>query len=263
MSEFIVKILLIWTMAQNSKLTKGFQAKPMNHQQLTHQIDVRPNLRTVPKLQENLVSKNNPGHGSCKPNNHVSMDKLANSLSPKYREFQSKYCSSSLSRRFDTDCSATEFKELARDPRMSGFKYSRTSIDEARAAVQSKLENLAINPTRSDMATARRVDLDYEVEGPSPFTHIDIKNPVGSEILKKQNQTITLQDMSYKIGQDIVAQKHRFLGLKNGPVSSENVGHIVDLCYVPNNEKPTVRNTILQGARDKGSDAGIVFLNDI
>ena len=37
--------------------------------------------------------------------------------------------------------------------------------------------------------------------------------------------------MSYKIGQKIMAQKHRFVGLENGPVGPENVGHIVDLCY--------------------------------
>ena len=69
--------------------------------------------------------------------------------------------------------------------------------------------------------------------------------------------------MTYKIGQNIVAQKHKFVGLENGSLSSENVGHIVDLCYVPDNEKAIVRQIILQGARDKGSDAGIVFLNDI
>lgn len=57
-------------------------------------------------------------------------------------------------------------------------------------------------------------------------------------------------------------QKHRFVGLENGPASSENVGHIVDLCYVPGNEKSIVRQNILQGARDKGSDAGTIFLND-
>ena len=71
--------------------------------------------------------------------------------------------------------------------------------------------------------------------------------------------------MAYKIGQKIVAQKHRFVGLKNGPVSSdsENIGHIVDLCYVPSSEKAIVKQNVLQGALDKGSDAGIVFLNDI
>ena len=69
--------------------------------------------------------------------------------------------------------------------------------------------------------------------------------------------------MAYKIGQNIVNQKHRFIGLENGLVSSENFGHIVDLCYVPGNEKAIVRQTILQGARNKGSDTGIVFLNVI
>ena len=69
--------------------------------------------------------------------------------------------------------------------------------------------------------------------------------------------------MGYKIGRKIVIQKKTFVGRENGPVSSENVGHIVDLCYVPSSEKAIVKNSILQGARDKGSDAGIIFLNDI
>ncbi len=251
-------------MSQNSKPTKGFQPKPINHQHFGRQGHVQPTPRIAPKLQENPVDRNNLGQGNCRSSNHPSMDKLANSLSPEYSEFQSKYYSESFPKRFDTnECSARKFKELAKDPRVNGVKYDRVSIDEARAIVQAKLETLVIKPTRPDMETARRVDLDYEVEGPAPFTHFDVKNPVGSEILKKQGQTISLEDMAYKIGQNIVAQKHRFVGLENGPVSSENVGHIVDLCYVPGNEKAIVRQTILQGARDKGSDAGIVFLNDI
>lgn len=38
---------------------------------------------------------------------------------------------------------------------------------------------------------------------------------------------------------------------------------IVDLSYVPSNEKAILKQNILQGAVDKGSDAGIIFLNDI
>jgi hypothetical protein len=251
-------------MSQNSKPTKGFQPKPINHQHFGRQGHVQPNPRIAPKLQENPVDRNNRGQGNCRSSNHPSMDKLANSLSPEYSEFQNKYYSESLPKRFDTNNYSTkEFKELAQDPRSSDNKFDRVSIDEARAIVQAKLETLVIKPTRPDMETARRVDLDFKVQGPAPFTHFDVKNPVGSEILKKQGQTISLEDMGYKIGQKIVAQKHRFIGLENGPVSSENVGHIVDLCYVPGNEKAIVRQTILQGARDKGSDAGIVFLNDI
>jgi hypothetical protein len=192
------------------------------------------------------------------------MDKLANSLSPTYSEFQSKYYSESLPKRFDTNnYSAREFKELAKDLRVDDVKYDRVSINETRAIVQAKLENLVSNLTRPDMETARLMDLDYKVQGPAPFTHFDVKNPGGLEILKKQGQTISLEDMAYKIGQNIVTQKHRFVGLENGPIGPENVSHIVDLCYVPSSEKAIVKQNVLQVAVEKGSDAGIVFLNDI
>jgi hypothetical protein len=222
-------------------------------------FDANENQARAPKLQENPVDRNNLGQGSCRSSKHPSRDKIANSLSPEYSKFQNKYYSKSLPKRFDTNqCSVRKFKELAKDPRVNGVKYDRVSIDEARAIVQAKLENLVIEPTRPDMLTARHVDLDYEVLGLAPFTHFDVKNPVGSEVLIKQGQTISLEDMAYKIGQNIVDQKHRFVGLENGPASSENVGHIVDLCYLPGNEKAIVRQTILQGARDKGR----IFLND-
>jgi hypothetical protein len=106
------------------------------------------------------------------------------------------------------------------------------------------------------------VDLDYKVQGPGSWTHVDIKTPVGSEALKKQLQTISLEEMGYKMGRKIFDQKHRFLGLENGPVSPENVGHIVDLAYVPKNEKVIVQQNFLKGAQNKGSDASIIFIND-
>jgi hypothetical protein len=64
------------------------------------------------------------------------------------------------------------------------------------------------------------------------------------------------------MGQKIVKQKHRFVGLEDGPVSPENVGHIVDFCYVPDNEKAIVKENILKGARNKDNENGITFLND-
>jgi hypothetical protein len=237
-SEFIIRILLIWTMAKNYKATEGFQPKPINHQHFGGRRNhVQPNPKIGPKLIENPVHINNPG-SDYRSSKNISMDIIANSISQEYSEFQSKYYSECLPKRFDTNnYSAREFKELAKDPRVDGVKYDRVSIDEARTIVQAKLENLVIKPTRPDLETARLVDLDYKVEGPDPFTHFDVKNPVGSEILKQQGQTISVEDMAYKIGQNIVAQKHRFVGLENGPVGAENVGHIVDLCYVPSSEK--------------------------
>lgn len=69
--------------------------------------------------------------------------------------------------------------------------------------------------------------------------------------------------MSYRIGQNTIAQKQRFVGLENGSLDSENVGYIVDLCYVPPSKKVIVKQNVLQGALDKGSNVGIIFLNDI
>jgi len=71
-------------MSKNPKPTEGFQPKPMNSQQFRRQGHVQPNPRIAPKLQENPVDRNNLGQVSCRSSNHLSMDKLANSLSPEY-----------------------------------------------------------------------------------------------------------------------------------------------------------------------------------
>ena len=171
-----------------------------------------------------------------------------------------------MSPRFNTtNYSISKFKKLAEDPRAKEikYKYNRVCIDEARSIVQADLENIIIKPSRPDGQTARKVDLDFLVEGPKPYTHIDIKTPVGSQILEKQNQKITLEQSSHRLGKKIVDQKYRFVGQENGPVSAENVGHIVDLCYIPNHEKEIVRQNILQGAKEQVSTEGIMFLNDI
>ena len=252
LTKMLFRIVLVWVMEKNAATTEAFTRPSFGHSN-----KVGPTPRIAPKLQENPVDIK---QGSS---NHPYMDKFANSLSPEYSKFQNKYYSESLPKRFDTNNYSTkEFKELAQDPRSSDTKFDRVSIDEARTVVQAKLEKVIIEPARPGMEAAKRVDLDFTVQGPAPFTHIDVKNPVGSEILKKQGQTISLEDMSYRIGQKIVAQKQRFVGLENGPLGPENVGHIVDLCYVPSSEKAIVKQNVLQGALDKGSDAGIIFLND-
>ncbi len=51
---------------------------------------------------------------------------------------------------------------------------------------------------RPNNETAQCVDLDFGVEGP-PLTHVNVKIPVGSEVLRRQNQRISLEDMAYNI----------------------------------------------------------------
>ncbi len=256
--QLLIKFLWLLTLSQTQTPTEGFQPRPPH---LSNRNQMQRDPRIAPRLKENPVGRNNPGQGNSKVSKQPSLDELANSLSPEYAEYQSKYYSDSLPKRFDTkDYSVDEFENLAKDPRTDA--YTRVSIDEARAALQADRQNIIIEPTRPDKSVAKNVDLDYEVSGPAPFTHVDIKTPIGSEILRKQRQLITIEEMGYNVGQKIVDQKHRFVGKKDGPVSAENVGHIVDLCYVPPNEKIIVREAILQGARDRGSDTGIIFLNE-
>ena len=56
LSEFIIRIFLIWTMSQNSKPTKGFQPKPMNHQHFGRQGHVQPNPRSTKLLALDAIS---------------------------------------------------------------------------------------------------------------------------------------------------------------------------------------------------------------
>ena len=60
------------------------------------------------------------------------------------------------------------------------------------------------------------------------------------------------------LGESIFDQKKRFCGLDQGPKSIKNVLHIVDLCYVPKNEKEIVKDFCIKEA---GSPEGILFIN--
>jgi hypothetical protein len=53
------------------------------------------------------------------------------------------------------------------------------------AIVQAELQNVVIEPTRANELEAGRVDLDFTVQGPDPWTHVDIKQPLGSKALSK------------------------------------------------------------------------------
>lgn len=93
-----------------------------------------------------------------------------------------------MGKKFDTNiCSPKIFKELARDPNI--HKFSRISIDEARAIVQAEIEGLVENASMLEKPYAKSVDLDFKIDGPSPYTDADIKHPVGTEILKKQSSS--------------------------------------------------------------------------
>ena len=53
-------------------------------------------------------------------------------------------------------------------------------MDEARAVVQAKLQNVVIKLARANLLEARRVNLDQKRKGLDLFTYVDINQPVGS-----------------------------------------------------------------------------------
>lgn len=100
-SEFIIKVILVWALGQTSKPTEGFQIKPTNPH-LGRAGQRQPNPRVVPKLLENPADRNNMGQESCKSSQHPSLDTMSNFLTQEYSEFQNKYYPESSPKRFDT-----------------------------------------------------------------------------------------------------------------------------------------------------------------
>ena len=188
-----------------------------------------------------------------------NMDTLGRRLSQEYKEYQQVYNEPPLSKRFDTrNYDPVRFQVLSQDPHAKRKVYHKKTVDETRSAIQSEIEGIIKDVQRIPKPYCNLIDLDFAISGPFPYTHLDFKHPVGSAILKKQNQTSTLRQASYKLGVTISEQKERFCGLEQGPKSRKNVLHIVDLCYVPAHEKEIVKELCLKGA---GSSEGILFLN--
>ena len=74
------------------------------------------------------------------------------------------------------------------------------------------MEGIVNNPQRIEKPSCKFVDLNFKVTGPAPYTHMDVKHPVGSEILRKQNPNVDIKTMAYKMGKKIVNQKDLRLG---------------------------------------------------
>ena len=197
-----------------------------------------------------------PGRGGFAP---VNMDTLGRHLSQEYKKYQEQYNTPPLSKRFDTiNYDPVRFQLLSQDPHAKKEVYHKKTVDETRSAIHAESEGIIKDAQRIPKPYCQLVDLDFFISGPEPFTHLDMKHPVGSSILKKQGQNKTLREMAYDLGESISDQKKRFCALEQGPETRENTLHIVDLCYVPTDEKQIVKEFCLKGA---GSSKGILFLN--
>ena len=106
-----------------------------------------------------------------------------------------------LSKRFDTlKFSKVRFEQLARDPNARTKVYHKKTVDEARSALQAEIMGIIEDVERIPQPYCKSVDLDFRISGPAPYSHLDMKHPVGSLILKKQNSPSTLQESSLNMG---------------------------------------------------------------
>ena len=108
------------------------------------------------------------------------------------------------------------------------------------------------------------MSLDFVVRGDKQCSYFEIKTLVGLDALTRLNsfKFKTLEDMAYSIGRKLMEQKHRFVDAVGGPASAKNVGHLIDLYYVPPHQKAIVIEYVLKGAMDAGSLDGIFFMNE-
>lgn len=205
------------------------------------------------------LQKRGPTDLTNLPKKPTTFEEMANAFCPEYTKFQKDHQTQNLKRFNTRKCSQEKFLALATDPRSN--EINRGSIDETRAVLQAESQGLISSPTRPSTKLAKTVDLDFRVKG--EYSFCDIKTPVGSQILKNQNRADTLVEMSLKLGENIVKQKHNFVGKKGGPKSAESVLHVIDLGYVPYKEKHIVKENVIKGLEKAGWDKnkGIAFLN--
>lgn len=77
------------------------------------------------------------------------MEKMSRTLSEEYTEYQSKYNSPPVSKRFNTKTyDSKKFKLLSKDPKSNLELYHKATVDQARAALQAEIEQIIYNPQR-------------------------------------------------------------------------------------------------------------------
>ena len=190
-------------------------------------------------------------------------EKISLGLSEEYKDFVNHLESVGIENRFDTNkISEEKFIQLATDPFRK--EITKQSIKEARTCTQAELEGYILNPQRPPKTIAQIVDLDMWIDGPSPYTHFDPKDLVGSATLQAQGQRITLEEMAFNCGVKIAKQKKEFIGLhESAPKSPQNVLHAVNLGDIAVSEKKTVKDFVKKGFKSQeNSIYGIIFLNE-
>lgn len=151
-------------------------------------------------------------------------------------------------------------------------ELTASSAREAISALQGEMQGLYKNVRREDYGSSIR-GLDFRVDGLGSYknvTHLEVKNPVGSEILRNTNQKASVARQGKSIGSTITNQKKIWsdsdmIGSRQGinlnasfPKSVDNVLGLIDTFDVPVTEKPVLTRNVIKSAK---SEDNLVFID--
>ena len=166
-------------------------------------------------------------------------------------------------------CSFERFKALATE----NGKINAQSTREAISALQGEMLGYYTKTERIDYGPGIK-GIDFKVKGLGAFkhiTHVEQKNPVGSEIKKANNQNPSISKQGKKIGAKLFYQKNfwsdktktsQLENLNSNaplPKSPDNILGLVDNFDVPVAEKPLMKSSIIRTSKN---DNNLIFINN-
>jgi hypothetical protein len=157
----------------------------------------------------------------------------------------------------DFSCSFDRFKELATEK----DQITPLTTREAISGLQFEAQGLVINLRRSAVQDSNNLGVDFEIDGPPPYTHFEQKGPVGSAIRDAAHLPSSITKQGKKVGQKAVHQKKVWSGGGEGKaLTPGNILIGVDCFDGPGVEKAAMEAAVLKGAKNTPD---IVFINNV
>ena len=168
------------------------------------------------------------------------------------------------------ECSFERFSALAREAK----KVTETGIREAIAALQGEMLGYYKDTVRGNYGKGV-FGPDFKFVGLGDYshiTHLDVKNPVGSEIEKANRGVTDLRLQGQNIGAKFSKQQVNWSNTsfveekfphanksESFPETPGNMLGLVDTIDVPPSEKPIIQDSILNNSTNSSS---IIFINN-
>lgn len=162
---------------------------------------------------------------------------------------------------YNINVSKERFLELAINPETGIIEEK--SIFEVEGGLQFEAQGMIKSPEN------RAVNLDFVAEftdsGETIF--IDHKGMIDfGKLAEEKGIDISYfpdhKSVAFNMGRDSVDQKQRFIGLEQGPKSSDEVLHVYNFNkIIDRKEVPGLVQAVLDGAEEAGNTKGIMFIN--